>query len=480
VTVDLHDELLDARLVPLSQLTLRLQRTVRQAALKSRKEVTFALEGGDTLLDKTLLEQIADPLLHLLRNAVDHGIEPTDARVQAGKAPTGSVRVVAGRDGNEVVVQVCDDGAGIDAARVLAQARARGLVEDHVADDPALAHELIFAPGLSTSSTLTDLSGRGIGLDAVRAHLARAKGTVTVSSEPGQGTVFTLRLPSLLVVTPSLVVAAHGQRLALPLAQVRHVLRVTPEQILTVGDTRLLPLDGDNLRIRPLSGLLGWPADDDAAARRSSLLLVVVAVGERQVALEVDDVLGQQETVVKTPAPPFDVLPGLAGASVQGNGEVLLVLNLLELVAEPGGRPRGVPLPPPPASALEPPTVLVVDDSLSVRRVVVRALERHGWRAHEARDGVHALEVLRQVSPDVVLLDIEMPRMDGYELAGILKKQESFQGIPIVMLTSRGGERHRRKAFDLGVDAYLVKPYQEAELLRILRQVALAVPAVVA
>jgi chemosensory pili system protein ChpA (sensor histidine kinase/response regulator) len=477
VTSDLHDDLLDARLVPLSQLTLRLQRTVRQVALKSGKEVTFSLEGGETLLDKTLLEQIADPLLHLLRNAVDHGIEPADQRVARGKSPTGSVRVVAGRDGHEVVIQVCDDGAGIDTARVLAQARAKGLIGDETAD-AALAHELIFAPGLSTSSTLTDLSGRGIGLDAVRAHLARAKGTIAVSSTLGEGTVFTLRLPSLLVVTPSLVVAAHGQRLALPLAQVRHVLRVPHEQVLIVGDTRMVPLDGSNVRIRALGDLLGWPSLDDEP--RATVLLVVVAVGERQVALEVDDVFGQQETVVKTPAPPFDVLPGLAGASVQGNGEVLLVLNLLELVAEPGGRPRGVPLPPPPAGVLEPPTVLVVDDSLSVRRVVVRALERHGWRAYEARDGVHALEVLRRVSPDVVLLDIEMPRMDGYELAGILKKQDTFQGIPIVMLTSRGGEKHRRKAFDLGVDAYLVKPYQEAELLRILRQVALAVPEVVA
>jgi chemosensory pili system protein ChpA (sensor histidine kinase/response regulator) len=358
---------------------------------------------------------------------------------------------------------------------VLAKARARGLIGPDTPLDPALAYELIFAPGLSTSSALTDLSGRGIGLDAVRAHLARAKGTVSVRSTPGEGTVFTLRLPSLLVVTPSLVVAAHGQRLALPLAQVRHVLRVPREQVLVVGDTRLLPVDGDNVRIRSLGGLLGWPAvqDDEASA---TVLLVVVAVGERQVALEVDDVFGQQEMVVKTPAPPFDVLPGLAGASVQGNGEVLLVLNLLELVAEPGGRARGVPLPPPPSGGLEPPTVLVVDDSLSVRRVVVRALERHGWRAHEARDGVHALEVLRRVSPDVVLLDIEMPRMDGYELAGILKKQDSFQNIPIVMLTSRGGEKHRRKAFDLGVDAYLVKPYQEAELLRILQQVALVAP----
>jgi len=489
ITADLHDALLDARLVPLAQLGPRLQRTVRQAALKSGKEVTYALEGGDTLLDKTLLEAIADPLLHLLRNAVDHGIEPPDERQRRGKPLAGSVRVCAWRDGQEVVVQVRDDGAGIDPARVIARARSRGLVPPDAPADAALAHELIFAPGFSTAAAVTDLSGRGMGLDAVRADLARVKGTVALSSAPARGTTFTLRVPALLVVTPALLVVAGGQRLAIPLAQVRRVLDVPPARLVTVGEGRVLPIDDTSLPVSPLGALLGWDtasvADDAAPERPASLKVIVVAVGERQVGLVVDQILGQQETVVKPPTPPFDVLPGVAGASVQGNGEVLLVLNLVELLAESGGLREGAPgrparrsssagrSPSPPA---EPPTVLVVDDSLSVRRVVTRTLQRHGWRVREARDGIQALDVIRETAPDVLLLDVEMPRMDGYELTSILKKQSATREIPIVMLTSRGGEKHRRKAFDLGVDAYLVKPYQESELTRVLSEVALAAP----
>jgi chemosensory pili system protein ChpA (sensor histidine kinase/response regulator) len=478
VTAALHGELLDVRLVPLAQLAPRLQRTVRQAALKARKQVRFVLEGGDAPLDKSLLEEIADPLMHLLRNAVDHGIEPPAERERLGKDPTGTVTVRAARAGHEVIIQVCDDGAGIDAARVLARARERGLLGRDAPDDPALAYELIFAPGLSTSAEVTGLSGRGIGLDVVRSQIIRAKGTVSVSSTPGQGTVFTLRVPALLVVAPALVVLVGGQQVAVPLVHVRRVLRATPAQRMAVGQAEMLLLDDGARPLRGLGALLGWPSA--AAADTPLLTALLVAAGDHEVALLVDDIVGQQEVVVKAPAPPFDILPGLAGASVQGTGEVLLVVNPLELL---GGQPaRAHPVHPaaPVAVAPEasgaPPTVLVVDDSLSVRRVVSRALERHGWRVREARDGLQALEIVRQEPPDVLLLDVEMPRMDGYELASILKKPGPYQAIPIVMLTSRAGEKHRRKALEIGVDAYLVKPYQEAELVRVLREVALATP----
>jgi chemosensory pili system protein ChpA (sensor histidine kinase/response regulator) len=477
VTADLHAELLDVRLVPLGQLAPRLQRTVRQAALKARKQVRFVLEGGDAPLDKSLLEDIADPLLHLLRNAVDHGIEPPEERERLGKDPTGTVVVRAARAGHEVIIQVRDDGAGIDAARVLARARERGLVGREAPDDPALAYELIFAPGLSTSPEVTGLSGRGIGLDVVRSQIIRAKGTVSVTSTPGHGTVFTLRVPALLVVAPALVVLVGEQRVAVPLVHVRRVLRAMPTQRLLVGQVEMLLVDDQAWPLRGLAELLGWaPAAPEAAG----LTALLVAAGDHEVALLVDEIVGQQEVVVKAPAPPFEVLPGLAGASVQGTGEVLLVINPLELLSGQPVRARGArpaaPAPVPVEAGGAPPTVLVVDDSLSVRRVVSRALERHGWRVREARDGLQALEIVRQEPPDVVLLDVEMPRMDGYELASILKKSGPYQAIPIVMLTSRAGEKHRRKAFEIGVDAYLVKPYQEAELVRVLREVSLATP----
>jgi chemosensory pili system protein ChpA (sensor histidine kinase/response regulator) len=477
ITAELRDELLDMRLVPLAQLAPRLHRTVRQAALQSGKSVNLTFDGGESLLDKMVLEQISDALLHLLRNAVDHGIESTDERARVGKSPIGAVRITATRDGNEVVVQVRDDGAGIDAVKVLAQARTRGLIRPDAAGDPKLALELVFAPGLSTSPFVTELSGRGMGLDAVRAQLEQAKGTITVTSTPGDGTVFTLRLPSLAVAAAALVVLVNNQRCALPLTHVRRLLRISQEALVAVGETQLLAWDGENLQVRRLSALLGWstPPEENPP---TSLLLIVAAVGERRIALAVDEVLGWQEMVVRAPAPPFDVLPGLAGASVQADGKILPVLNLFELLKESSAASRPAPgmLRPVPATQGQPPTVLVVDDSLSVRRVVARALERHGWRVLHARDGVQALDMLGGGVPDVLLLDVEMPRMDGYELASILKKQAAYHDIPVVMLTSRCGEKHRRKAFDLGVHGYLVKPYHEPELVRVLHEAAFTIP----
>jgi chemosensory pili system protein ChpA (sensor histidine kinase/response regulator) len=268
-----------------------------------------------------------------------------------------------------------------------------------------------------------------------------------------------------------LVVLVNDQRCALPLIHVRRLLRISQEELLAVGETQLLARHGENLEVQRLSALLGWspPPEENPS---TSLLLIVAAVGERRIALAVDDVLGWQEMVVRAPAPPFDVLPGLAGASVQADGKIVPVLNLFELLKEPSAsvRPASGILRPVPATPGQPPTVLIVDDSLSVRRVVARALERHGWRVQHARDGVQALDVLGSGVPDVLLLDVEMPRMDGYELASILKKQAAYHDIPLVMLTSRCGEKHRRKAFDLGVHGYLVKPYHEPELVRVLHE----------
>ena len=475
-TNDLHDQLLAVRLVPLATLTARLQRTVRQASLHSGKQISFVLEGGQTQMDKSLLEEIADPLLHLLRNAVDHGIESEAVRVAAGKPAQGTVRVSGRRIGNEVVIEVADDGTGIDPVQVLARGRERGFVDTDADDDQALAHELIFAPGFSTAASVTGLSGRGIGLDVVRAHLVRAKGMVTVSSTPGRGTTFTLRVPALMVVTPSLVVQAATQTVALPLAQVRRVMRISTDELVRVGDAMLLRLDDATVPVRNLSAALSEGYQEDELP--PTVLVVVVLVGDRSVPVIVDDILGQQEAVVSPPAPPFDVLPGLAGTTILGNGDVLLVLNVMELFGEAVELPQRIGKPPTTRAerSTRVPTVLVVDDSLSVRRVVSRALTKHGWQVHEARDGVQAMEMMPSVEPDVILLDVEMPRMDGYEVTSALKRQPEYQHIPIVMLTSRGGERHQRKAAALGVDAYLVKPYQETVLLRLLREIALAAP----
>jgi chemosensory pili system protein ChpA (sensor histidine kinase/response regulator) len=285
------------------------------------------------------------------------------------------------------------------------------------------------------------------------------------------------------------MVVAGGQRVALPLAQVRRILRTSREELTMVGDSPMLILDDAPQPVRRLAEALGAPSEvvDEWPQQ---LLVAVVALGDGHTPLLVDEILGQHEAVVKAPAPPFDVLPGLAGTSVLGNGDVLLVLNVLELFGERVAPSTGL-LPAPSAGAetwdeepvdatgpLATPTVLVVDDSLSVRRVVSRTLTQHGWHVQEARDGLQALSMLRESRPDIMLLDVEMPRMDGFELTTTLKRDDTLRDLPIVMLTSRGGDKHRQKAADLGVDAYLVKPYQEATLLATLRRYARSSPRV--
>jgi chemosensory pili system protein ChpA (sensor histidine kinase/response regulator) len=284
-------------------------------------------------------------------------------------------------------------------------------------------------------------------------------------------------VPALMVVTPSLVVRAGDQTVALPLAQVRRVVRVASEELIQVGDTLLLQVDETTAPVRFLSESL--QTHGEVTELPPTVLVVTVAVGDRLIPVIVDDIVGQHEAVVSPPAPPFEVIPGLAGTTIQGNGDVLLVLNVLELFGDSVDRAQRFTGPVssiPNDEPLRPPTVLVVDDSLSVRRVVSRALSKHGWQVKEARDGVQALAMVPTVSPDVILLDVEMPRMDGYEVTSTLKRQPEYRDIPIVMLTSRGGDRHRQKAAELGVDAYLVKPYQETTLLRVLREVALSAP----
>ncbi|HET8628291.1 MAG TPA: chemotaxis protein CheW [Thermomicrobiales bacterium] len=467
---DLQDQLMEVRLVPISTVMPRLYRAARNVALRRGREVDLVLDGEETGIDKVLLEELTDPLLHIVRNAVDHGIEDPAARVARGKPATGTIRISATREGNEAIVRVADDGAGIDVAAVLERARRRGYALRR--DDQPLS--LIFLPGLSTSETVSDISGRGVGLDVVRTNIGRLKGTIDVASTPGAGTTFTIRLPIMLTVTRALLVRAGAQTFAVPLAVVEEVVQFRREQVQTVGGADLLDLDGASYPLVSLAEALGLTPAGDAEAARA----LIVRTADQRYALAIDELLGQQEVVIKRLGRRLYTVPGLAGATILGNGAVVLILNVPDLLGERERRVRTAPasagaaparLAPAPADER---LALVVDDSLSVRRVVARTLERDGWRVLQAKDGLEALDVLAWARPRVLVLDIEMPRMDGYELAERLRNDPDHGALPIVMLTSRAGEKHRRKAFELGVAAYLVKPFDEAELLRTARELA--------
>ncbi|HEY8599274.1 MAG TPA: Hpt domain-containing protein [Thermomicrobiales bacterium] len=480
IATDLQDRMMEVRLVPLSTLTARLYRAVRGVATRRGRATELLIEGETVEIDKVLLEEITDPLLHLVRNAADHGIESPELRRQRGKPESGTIRLMAAREGNEAVIRVQDDGAGIDLEQVLDKALARGIIRrrDGLTREQIL--DLIFLPGFSTSPTISDISGRGVGLDVVRTNVTRLKGSLDVDSTLGVGTTFTIRLPIMLAVTRALLVRSGAQTFAIPLPVVEQVAFFRKELVSTVGGNELFDLGGETYPVLYLNRALDLGGDTELSSGARAL---IVGNADRRMALVVDELVGQQEVVVKRLGRHLQSVAGVAGATILGSGQVVLILNILDLIGarrnvRSGSVPHIAPAPITPTvwpqSGNAGRVAMVVDDSLSVRRVLTRTLERDGWQVLGAKDGVEALEMLAWARPQVLILDIEMPRMDGYELTSLLRNHPDHQALPIAMLTSRAGEKHRRKAFDLGVSSYLVKPFEEAELLRTVRDLSTA------
>jgi chemotaxis protein histidine kinase CheA/ActR/RegA family two-component response regulator len=500
-----QDRLMKARLVPLSTMIPRLYRTARAVALKQHKEFEFVLEGQETEVDRTVIEEIAGPLLHLMRNAVNHAIETPDVRVQQGKPAAGQIKLSAAYEGNQVVITVRDDGTGIDAERVRNAAIARGFVQpEQVLSDSDII-EFIFRPGFSTAEVLSEESGRGVGLDVVRDSVSRLRGTLEVESTPGQGTAFTMKFPTSLAIQNAMMVNVGDQQYAIPTVMVESIGRIDNFKQTTFAGRPALLVQNESYPIILLSQLLGLPdsTHDEKAP-------VVLARTDRyRVALIVDNIRGRMDVVMKNLGPHLRHVHGIAGGTVLGNGRVVLILELAELLtpragttgmaamvpvapsrreipgtsvlpqveeahqpAVPGIATRSTTIAPPARQAPAPAAgkhVLVVDDSPSVRRVVGNMLKQNNWEVQLARDGVEALEMITRETPAAVLLDIEMPRMDGYELMATIRAQEQYRTLPLVVLTSRAASKHQQRAMQLGANAYVVKPYQDEELLNILK-----------
>jgi len=479
---DLQDRLMRVRMVPLAHLASRLQRTVRGVARAQKKQIDLILEGEKTELDKTVLEEMAEPLLHILRNAADHGIEASPGRRAAGKPEAGTIRVRATQENNQVILQISDDGAGIDPEAVRQTAVAGNFVPAGEAAELGEADllALLFRPGFSTARQISEVSGRGVGLDIVKTRVQQFKGTVTLTSRPGQGTTFTIRLPLNLALLKALLVKSRDQMYAIPLASIIQIARLTVDAVATGGSpvaglaTGEPPVATGQIRIGDkeyprldLARALQLPPALGEANARPPVVLLRTASGEQ--ALVVDQLVEAREVVVKNLGSHLRQVHGVAGATLMGDGSVVLILNPDEL-AQSLRQPRGrrVETAPRRAQLERTPTILVIDDSPSVRRVVSQLLLSEGWAVLTARDGLEALEVLYRAKalPDVLMVDVEMPRLDGYEFLATVKGQPAFAEIPVVMLTSRAGLKHRRKAEELGASAYLVKPYQNEELLR--------------
>jgi chemosensory pili system protein ChpA (sensor histidine kinase/response regulator) len=465
LTREVQDKTMEFRMVSLGTLETQLERAVRATGESCGKLVDFAMEGAHVALDKSLLEQMADPLLHLLRNAVDHGIESRQQRLTAGKPERGQITVRAFHEGTDVLIEVQDDGAGLNIERIRNLAVERGLTTKAAAAGMTAdaLQAFIFEPGFSTARQVSEISGRGVGMDVVKSKVARLGGRVYVTSQPGEGATISVRVPMTLAISRVLLVRAAGQTFGLPLGAVVQIVRPHPTSIGTVGAERVFTIDGKTYPLRDLAGTLGLARPAAAPAVQPVL---IANLSRRRVALAVDEIVNSRDAVVKKLGSHLKHVPGIWGATLLGDGTVVLILNAADLA---GAADEAVIIRQPVRRAAEhaPYNVLIVDDSLSIRHVLSLAVKKAGWNAVPARDGLEALELIDggATLPDLVLLDIEMPRMDGFEFLSTIRSQKARADLPIVMLTSRGGEKHREKAQALGVTDYMVKPFQEDTLI---------------
>jgi chemosensory pili system protein ChpA (sensor histidine kinase/response regulator) len=470
---EVQQRLFSIRTVPFGSLSERLYRILRATARELDKRANLEIVGGQTELDRSVLEKLAGPLEHLLRNALDHGVESRAARVAAGKSETGEISLTVRQAGNEVMIELADDGGGIDLSRVRERARELGLVAPDAQPTDAQLVECIFRPGFTTASKVTQISGRGVGMDVVRAEITALGGRVEVSTREGHGTTFTLYLPLTLAIAQIVLVRAGGRLWALPAPMVAQVQQVKAEALLQLYVAREVDWQQQRYPFHYLPRLLGDNAHNPETARHNPVLLL--RSGQSRAAVHVDEMVGNQEVVVKNIGAQLARVSGISGATVLGNGEIVLIINPVQLaqradveVFDPNAEKRVARTTAPAAPAR--PVVLVVDDSLTVRKITSRLLAREGFDVLTAKDGVDALQVLTEQLPDVILLDIEMPRMDGFEFTKTIKRDAKLSHIPIIMITSRTAEKHRNLAKELGVDLYLGKPFQEEDLLKSLRE----------
>ncbi len=477
VSSDLHEGLMRTRMVTFDSLVPTLRRTLRQAAQELGKRAQLRVEGAQGEMDRNLLERMKAPFEHMLRNALAHGIEPTEQRLAAGKPAEGTVNIALSREATEVVLKVSDDGRGLDLAAIRRRAIERGLLKADAQLSDRDLQGFILESGFSTTDQITQLAGRGVGMDVVASEIKQLGGTLGIDSQAGRGTAFTVRLPFTLAVTQAILVRLGEATYAIPMSSVQGVVRIDRDELrqrLLAGNTRYA-FGGEDFHFHDLSQLLGVPGGrnlDD-----TQLPLLMTRTGDQRAAIRVDAVIGSREVVVKSVGPQISSIPGIFGATIMGDGSVVMILDLAPLVrraaalredqgAEGGTILPDLMIPEAQAEIRQQPLVMVVDDSITMRKVTTRVLERASLEVVTAKDGLDAVEKLQDRVPDLMLLDIEMPRMDGYELATYMRNDLRLREVPIIMITSRTGEKHRQRALELGVQRYLGKPYQEADLMQ--------------
>lgn len=472
IQAEIQESLMRTRLVPFDRMLPRLQRIVRQTSTTLNRPAELIVQNTEGELDRTILERLVNPFEHMLRNAIDHGLEDTAERLALNKPEVGSIVLNISRQGTDVIISFSDDGKGIDAESIHAKAISLGLIKAEQQVDQEELLQFIFHPGFSTAKAVTQISGRGVGLDVVQSEIKTLGGHVSVNSELGKGTTFTIRVPTTVAVSDALMVKAGDQQFAISLAQIDRIVRIAPATLETYFNSKddYFKIDGVNYKLRYLSEFVSnQPIPRLNNVAHSLPVLLIKGNGGQSIALLVDQLVGSRaQIVVKPIGQQFASVGVIAGATILGDGQVCLILDgqniarqvqatqrIKQLSDQQDLSRRGN------ARRL----VMIVDDSVTVRKVTSRLLERQGYDIVTAKDGVDAIEQLENVRPDLMLLDIEMPRMDGFEVTNLVRHHDIHRNLPIIMITSRTGEKHRERAFSLGVTHYMGKPFQEAELL---------------
>jgi two-component system, chemotaxis family, sensor kinase CheA len=464
----LRDTVMKLRMVPIARLFSKYQRTVRELGSKLGKEITVELRGAETELDKVLVERLEDPLLHLVRNAADHGIETPAERERAGKPRVGRVVLSASQSGGQIVVSIKDDGRGLDPDKLIKKALEKGLLtpDEAAALDVEHAYQLIFRAGFSTAEHVSDVSGRGVGMDVVREAIARLKGDVRISSEVGRGTTLELSLPLTLAITQVLTARAGGELLAIPLDAVVSAQTVEPANLERVATGICIRVGSSLIPVVDLSQVLGLSGGASLGDEQNTAV-VIVRVGGSELGLLVQQVLGRHEVVIKALGSLLAAAPCTAGAALIGE-RMVLVVDLVDVAArslstkpsEPRLRPRAV--------SRTRAKVLVAEDSPLIRDAIRRELSRAGFEVTVAEDGEQALQLARAQRFDAVSSDVMMPKLDGYELVRALRREPHYREVPIVLVTSKDARIDAMKGLDAGADAYLTKPAEADELVRTL------------
>lgn len=469
VNTELQEGLMRSQMVHFARMVPRLRRGVRQVSGELGKRVEFRVYNADGEMDRRVLERILPALEHMLRNAIDHGIESEAQRREAGKSEVGEIAMRFERQGGDVVIQIWDDGGGVDLAAVRRKAESLGLITSDAELTDRQLLEYIFHAGFTTSDSISQISGRGVGMDVVRSEIKQLGGSVDINSQRGQGTRFEIRLPFTVSVNRALMVSVGGEVYAVPLNNIEGIVRVSPYELEEYyqEDGPDFEYAGQQYQIQYMGQLLGFahPHLESSTEQRPVLL---VRNADQPTAVQVDGLMGSREVVVKSLGPQFAAVPGLSGATVLGDGSVVIIVDMLASLRASSARQlasgdQGIAL-----EESGEKRVMVVDDSVTVRKVTSRLLQRQRMEVMLARDGMDAVTQLQDMEllPDVILLDIEMPRMDGFEVAGRLRSNPRLQNIPIIMISSRTGSKHRQRAEGLGIDAFLGKPYQEMQLLK--------------